>query len=251
MAAVSSFVIDENDLEPVQDDGDTASVCIAFDAANGCERLEQRVIRFRPGRSAERTLAGQQEVLYIVDGRGRLQVDGRTHELEPNMGVYLAPGETYAVENAGPEDLHVLSVLAPEDRAAAAGERRVTVRFDDQPELEASVERSFRYLVNEDAGCYDITQFVGTVQPSKAPLHSHPYDEVGYVVAGEGFAHVDGDSIPLRSGSCFHLSPDQVHCIENSGAGPMMILGVFHPSGSPAARNYGGNKSAESASNND
>src|SRR5437667_11829764 len=107
MAAVTSFVVDENDLEAVQDDGDTATVCVAFDAANGCERLEQRVIRFRPGRSAERTLAGQQEVLYIVDGRGRLQVDGRTHELEPNMGVYLAPVEKYGVEHPGPDDLRV------------------------------------------------------------------------------------------------------------------------------------------------
>jgi len=242
MAAVSSFVVDEGDLEGVQGEGDTATVCVAFDAANGCERLEQRLIHFGPGRSAERTLADQQEVLYIVDGRGRLHVDGRTHELEPNMGVYLAPGETYAVENPGPEDLHVLSVLAPEDRAAAAGERRVTVRFDDQPELEASVERSFRYLVNEDAGCFDVTQFLGIVQPSQAPFHSHTSDEVGYVVAGEGIAHVGGNSLPLQAGSCFHLPPDEVHCIENTGSGPMHILGVFHPSGSPADRSYADNK---------
>jgi mannose-6-phosphate isomerase-like protein (cupin superfamily) len=242
MAAVSSFVVDEEELESVRGDGDTATVRVAFDPGNGCERLEQRVIRFGPGRSAERALTDQQEVLYIVGGRGQLHVDGHTHELEPNMGVFLAPGETYAVENAGPEDLHVLSVLAPEDRAAAAGERRVTVRFDDQPELEASVERSFRYLVNEDAGCFDVTQFLGIVQPSKAPFHSHTYDEVGYVVAGEGFAHVGGSSFPLQVGSCFHLPPDEVHCIENTGSGPMHILGVFHPSGSPANRSYADNK---------
>ena len=116
------------------------------------------------------------------------------------MGVFLAPGETYSVENTGPEDLRVLSVLAPEDRAEAAGERKVTVRFDDQPELEASVERSFRYLVNEDAGCFDVTQFMGIVQPSKAPFHSHTYDEVGYIVAGEGIAHVGGRLIPAPGG---------------------------------------------------
>jgi len=242
MAAVTSFVVDENDLEAVQDDGDTATVRVAFDAANGCERLEQRVIRFGPGRSAKRKLAGQQEVLYIVDGRGRLHLDGRMHKLEPNMGVYLAPGETYTVENTGPEDLHVLSVLAPEGRAAAAGQRRVTVRFDDQPELEASIERSFRYLVNEDAGCFDVTQFLGIVQPSKAPFHSHTYDEVGYIVAGEGIAHVGGGSFPLRAGSCFHLPPHEVHCIENTGSTPLQILGVFHPSGSPANRTYADNK---------
>ena len=242
MAAVTSFVVDEGDLEAIQVDGDTATVRVAFDAAHGCERLEQRVIRFGPGRSAKRKLAGQQEVLYIVDGRGRLHLDGRMHKLEPNMGVYLVPGETYTVENTGPEDLHVLSVLAPEGRAAAAGQRRVTVRFDDQPELEASVERSFRYLVNEDAGCFDVTQFLGIVQPSKAPFHSHTYDEVGYVVAGEGIAHVAGHSLPLQQGSCFHLPPDEVHCIENTGSGPMHILGVFHPSGSPANRTYADNK---------
>jgi len=242
MTAITSFVVDENDLEAVQDDGDTATVRVAFDAANGCERLEQRVIRFGPGRSAERKLAGQQEVLYIVDGRGRLHLDGRMHKLEPNMGVYLVPGETYTVENTGPEDLHVLSVLAPEGRAAAAGQRRVTVRFDDQPELEASIERSFRYLVNEDAGCFDVTQFLGIVQPSKAPFHSHTYDEVGYIVAGEGIAHVGGGSFPLRAGSCFHLPPDEVHCIENTGSTPLQILGVFHPSGSPANRTYADNK---------
>jgi mannose-6-phosphate isomerase-like protein (cupin superfamily) len=158
------------------------------------------------------------------------------------MGVYLAPGETYAVENAGPQALHVLSVLAPEDRAAASGERKVTVRFDDQPELEASVERSFRYLVNEDAGCFDVTQFLGIVQPSKAPFHSHTYDEVGYIVAGQGIAHVGGTEFPLKTGSCFHLPPDEVHCIENTGSAPLRILGVFHPSGSPANRTYADNK---------
>jgi mannose-6-phosphate isomerase-like protein (cupin superfamily) len=242
MAAVTSYVVEGDDLEPVREDGDTATVRVAFDAANGCERLEQRLIGFEAGRSAERTLAGRQEVLFIVSGRGRLQLEGDMYELEPEMGVYLAPGETYAVENDGPEELRVLSVVAPEDRAEATGARKVTVRFADQPELDASEERTFRYLVNEDTGCFDVTQFVGIVQPSKAPFHSHSYDEVGYIVSGEGVAHVGGREFPLRAGSCFHLPPDEVHCIENSGTGPMHILGVFHPSGSPANRTYADNK---------
>ena len=122
----------------------------------------------------------------------------------------------------------------PADAGSAKGERKVTVRFADQPELDASSVRTFRYLVNEDAGCSDVTQFLGIVQPSKAPSHSHPYDEVGYIVEGEGIAHIEGVETPLRAGSCFHLAPRQVHTIENSGSRPMRILGVFHPSGSPA-----------------
>jgi mannose-6-phosphate isomerase-like protein (cupin superfamily) len=238
MAALKSFVIDIADVEPVQADGDTASVRRTFDSSTGCERLEQQVIDFAPGRSAKRSLDDRQEVFYVLSGKGSLELDGQSHSLEPLTGVFIAPGESYTIDNSGPDPLQVVSVTAPDDGVRERKPRRVTVRFDDQPELEASVERSFRYLVSEDAGCFEVTQFLGIVQPSKAPFHSHSYDEVGYVVEGEGLAHVGGRSIPLRAGCAFHLPPDEVHCIENSGSGPMQILGVFHPSGSPANRAY-------------
>jgi mannose-6-phosphate isomerase-like protein (cupin superfamily) len=242
VAAVTTFVVDEAEVEPVREDGDTASVRVTFDASNGCERLEQRVIRFAPGRSNAQTLAGRQEVLFVVAGRGELDLDGERHALEPETAVFVAPGESYAVENPGPGELLAVSVVAPEDREGNAAERKVTVRFADQPELRASSERTYRYLVNEDAGCFDVTQFMGIVQPSKAPMHSHSYDEVGYIIEGEGIAHVGGRSLPLRPGSAFHLPPEELHCIENSGNGVMRILGVFHPAGSPAERAYGNNK---------
>jgi len=241
VAAVTTFVVDEADLEPLREDGDTASVRVTFDASNGCERLEQRVIRFAPGRSRERTNEGRQEVLYVIAGQGELEIDGERHRLEPDTGVFITTGEVFAVENSGPSELLAVSVLVPDGGVGASGARKVTVRFEDQPELPASSERTFRYLVNEDAGCVDVTQFLGIVQPSKAPMHSHSYDEVGYVVEGEGIAHVGGRSTPLRAGSCFHLPPDEIHCIENSGTTAMRILGVFHPSGSPAARAYDDN----------
>ena len=242
MSAVVDHVLHEDELEPVRDEGDTATIRVSFDSSNGCEHLEQRLIRFSPGRSRDRSLERRQEVLFVVSGRGELELDGARHVLEPNTGVFIASGETYAIDNPGPEDLLVVSVLAPEDRVVAPGERKVTVRLEDQPELPASTERTFHYLVNEDAGCLDVTQFLGIVQPSKAPFHSHSYDEVGYVLAGEGFAHVGGRTAPLRAGSCFHLPPNEVHCVENAGSGPMRILAVFHPSGSPADRAYPDNK---------
>jgi mannose-6-phosphate isomerase-like protein (cupin superfamily) len=238
MSTVADHVLHEDELEPVREEGDTATTRVSFDSSNGCEHLEQRLIRFAPGRSRDRTLEGRQEVLFVISGRGELELDGNRHELATNTGVFIASGETYAVDNPGPEEVVVVSVVAPEDRIDSTGTRKVTVRLDEQPELPASSERTFHYLVNEDAGCLDVTQFLGIVQPSKAPFHSHSYDEVGYVLAGEGVAHVGGRSSPIRAGSCFYLPPDEVHCIENSGTVPMHILGVFHPSGSPANRAY-------------
>src|SRR5438876_3524274 len=223
-------VVHPDEVEPRREGN--AEVRTTFHPGNGCERLEQRVARFTPGRSHGRTLAGQQEILYVVSGRGRLELNGEPHTLEPDTGVFIARDETYTID--ADEELMLVSVVAPADAGSAKGERKVTVRFADQPELDASSVRTFRYLVNEDAGCSDVTQFLGIVQPSKAPSHSHPYDEVGYIVEGEGIAHIEGVETPLRAGSCFHLAPRQVHTIENSGSRPMRILGVFHPSGSPA-----------------
>lgn len=237
MAAVSTFVLDEADVETIQENGDTASTRLTFET----EQLAQRVIRFAPGRSRERTPAGH-DLLYVVAGSGELDLEGERHGLELGTGAFVAPGETYAVENPGPSELMVVCVSAAAEVGVADEKRQVTVRFADQPELTASVERTFRYLINEDAGCLDVTQFMGIVQPSKAPFHSHPYEELGYIVKGEGVAHVGGQSIPLRPGSCFHLPAEKVHCIENVGPGPMEILGVFHPSDSPANRVYQDNK---------
>jgi (S)-ureidoglycine aminohydrolase len=238
MAAVDTFVVDETDVEPAREDGDTASERLTFQV----EHLEQRVIRFAPGRSRDRTAESRHELLYVVSGSGRLELEGEEHALEPGTGAFVAPGETWSIDNEGPGELLLVAVSASADLPVDEGRRKRTIRFADQQEHTASVERTFRYLVNEDAGCLDVTQFIGIVQPSKAPFHSHPYEELGYIVEGEGVAHVGGRSVPLKPGSCFHLPPEKVHCIENVGPGPMHILGVFHPSDSPANRVYQDNK---------
>lgn len=238
VATSQGTVLSEGAVEARQSPGDTAATKITIDASSGCERLEQRVIRFAPGRSRPRSLNGRQEVLYVATGSGTVHVEGEAHALEPDTGVFVAPGEAYEIENPGPGELLVVSVVAPESSGVASGERRVVVRFREQPVLTAGTDREFRYLINQDAGCYDVTQFLGIIPPSRAPLHSHVYDEVVYVVEGEGVLHLGEEHTPIRTGSCFHLPPGVVHCVENSGTGPMRVLGVFHPSGDPASRVY-------------
>jgi mannose-6-phosphate isomerase-like protein (cupin superfamily) len=232
---LTRFVVSEQDVAANQPAGDTAETRVTFSDENGCDRLEQRVIRFGRGRSSPRTQNGRQEVLFVVSGAGTLRLDGTKHALDPNTGAFLAAGETYTVENERPEPLTIVSVVTPQQSRPAA-ERHVTVRFDDREELQADENRSFRYLVHKDIGCLDVTQFVGIVKPCRAPDHSHPYDEVGYIVEGQGMAHVGGRSTPIGPGSCFHLPPHEVHCIENTGPGVMRIMGVFYPSGSPKER---------------
>ena len=232
------YVVAAADVAPQAESG-TAEARVTVDRTCGCERLEQRVLRFAPGRSDERPTGDRQELLYVASGEGTLHVNGEAHALAPDTGAFLVPGEAYAVETPGPGDLVVVSVSAP-----CEGEERsqVTVRYADRESLPATPNREFRFLVNQDAGCLDVTQFVGTIPPGRAPLHSHHYDEVVYVVEGEGVLHLGDEDTPIGPGSCIYLPPLQEHCLENTGPTPMRVLGVFHPSGSPASKAHEANE---------
>ena len=230
------FVTSEEAVAPHKEDGDTATERVTIDSNAGSERLEQRVIRFTPGRSVARTLEGAQQVLYVAAGRGTLIVEGRGHSLEPDTGAYVAAGERYEIDNPGPDELVVVAVRLPQENGSADPPQRRTVRHEDRPTLPAGSERRFRYLADQEVGSHDVTQFLGVIDPSRAGDHGHVYDEVIYVVEGEGTLHLDGTDTPIGPGSCIHLPPLVEHCLENHGPGPMRVLGVFHPAGDPAGR---------------
>jgi len=231
----------ESALESTRSEGDTASRVVAIDTGLGSELLELHIARYEPGRSQPRTLEGVQEVMYAVSGRGALLVDGRSSELDPGTGAYVVSGETYQVDNPGPDTLLVVSAVAPQSAATPIEGRRI-VRYADQPALPASGDREFRYLVTDEVGCDELTQFFGIIAPGRAPEHSHVYDEVIYVLEGEGVLHIDDAHEPVEAGTCIHLPPFTLHSLENSGDAPMRIVAVFHPAGDPASRAYEANE---------
>jgi len=232
------YLVDEADVEAHGAAADTVRERVTIDRSSGCERLEQRVLRFGQGVSRERLDSSRHHVLYVASGRGVLHLDGARHMLEPDAGVFVAAGERWSVENPEDDDLVVVDAAAPAEHPAADERRQVVVRFREQQSLPATPNREFRYLVNQEAGCLDVTQFVGLIPPGRPGMHSHTYDEILYVVEGEGVLHMGGDSRPIRAGSCMHLPPLREHAVENTTSGTMRVMGVFHPSGDPASRAY-------------
>ena len=106
------------------------------------------------------------------------------------------------------------------------------VRLEDcEPEITG--DREFRVLLSEGL---TITQFAGMIPPGRAPAHHHTYDEVVHVLAGQGVVHLGDTDTPIGPGTSIYLPPLQPHCLENTGREPLRVLGVFHPAGSPAAK---------------
>jgi quercetin dioxygenase-like cupin family protein len=239
---LATYVLAPDELEEQQANGDTAVVHRAFDASRGSEILEQRIVHYVPGRSRPVETADRLAVLYVVTGRGQIHIAGTAHPLEASTGVYIAAGESYAVENPGPDELLVVAVTAPSAQNGSPPGGRRAVREADQPTLTASGDREFRYLVTDEVGCREVTQFRGDIAPGRAPEHSHVYNEVIYVLGGEGALHTEGEDAPVAAGSCIHLPAYLMHSLENSGESTMRIVAVFHPAGDPASRAYEANE---------
>ena len=228
-------VTDEAAAEAQRDAGDTATTRVTIGPGFGCEALEQRVIRFAPGRSRPRAGGAREELLFAVSGSATLHLGGTEHALEPETGVVVPPGERYEVENEGPEDLVVVSVLALEPGGDPAERpQTVAVRLAEQQPHPAGKDREFRYVANEEVGCRTVTQFVGSIPPGRAKPHYHTYEEVAYILEGEGVLHMGGESSTVRAGSCIHFPPREPHILENVGSKTLRVLGVFHPAGDPS-----------------
>jgi mannose-6-phosphate isomerase-like protein (cupin superfamily) len=200
-----------------------------FGRERGCGEFEQELLRFG-GPSEARANTDDDELLYVLRGSGTAEIGGERAELAAGTSAYVCRGTPWQIREA--DGLEILSVLVrdplPNEQTHAV------VGVDDVETGSATAGRQFRLL----APCASVTQFVGYIPFGRAPDHFHKYDEVVYVLDGDGALHVDGETAPLRAGSCVHLPARLVHCLENTGPGEMQVLGVFRPAGSPAEAYY-------------
>ena len=204
--------------------------------------LEQAVIECAPGGSIGRAAGDAEEVLFVLTGTGELSLAGERYPLEPETGAYLAPGEEYELHNRTSEPMRVVSVRISDPVSAGASadgsDRAVVRRLADQEAQAATTERWFRIVADPSTGLRSATQFVGYIPIERAPEHFHTYDEVIYVIEGEGTLHAGGDRTAVAAGSCLELPARTVHCLENTGGEVMRLVAVFRPAGSPAAAYY-------------
>ena len=211
---------------------------------SGAQRLAQTIREYSRGRAQAHLQSAAEEVLYVVSGRGVCHIAGFRYPIEPGSGVYIPAGAAWSVENPSDEPLVVVSVCCPEEpaqevdepAATPAGEPPRRVVHERDCEAIPAGDRQFKLLVDKHLGCRQVTQFVGFIPPSKAPFHSHTYEEAIYILEGTGIAHTEEESVEFGPGTSIYLPPGTRHCLENPGPAAVKLLGVFYPSGSPAAR---------------
>lgn len=244
--------------------------------ANGAQAISLRVMEISSGSHAKLRNGTCDEILYLVGSWEREEcwerglpyvrqrpskeaaelnwifIDGHRYEVGPDTGIYIRPGETFVVMPRGPEPILIVSVRCPEPEStpepdydlssglfpepgSAPPVRPPLVRLADRP-AQPTADRWYRVLVDDEVGSTNATQFVGSIPPGRAPDHFHHYEEVLFILRGEGRMWAGETNTPIAAGSCIYLPKGQVHCVENTGQDELRLLGVFYPAGSPSVR---------------
>jgi mannose-6-phosphate isomerase-like protein (cupin superfamily) len=199
-----------------------------FDADRGCELFSQRTATLSGAIEAQ----GSDEVLYVLDGRGTALIDRQAYELAPGTALFVARGTPWELDG----EVRAVSVLVHDAEPSRVS--HAVVDLDAVETGTATAGRQFLLGVTPEQGCASVTQFIGLVPPGRAPDHFHTYDEVIYVLDGEGTLFIGSEEAELRPGSCVHLPARLVHCLANTGETELRLLGVFRPAGSPAEAYY-------------
>jgi len=173
--------------------------------ATGAHAISLSVIEFAPGMSAAMQNGDCDQILYLLNdevggarGVGLASIDGQSYDIRADSGIYVRPKQTFAINNRSSDPLTIISSQCPDpDRGpqfidqpaiksvAESAKSSPIVRLSDQ-KAQPTADRWYRVLIDERAGSTQVTQFVGSIPPGRAPDHFHHYEEVLFILRGKG-----------------------------------------------------------------
>ena len=224
--------------------------------AMGAQAISLRILEFAPGLSPAIRNEDCDELLYFVgietasdDASVNLSIDGQSFSVGLDTGIYIRPEQTFSVNNSGPFSAVFVSSQCPDpNRSPQFVTAPITASPDSTPPVQPPIarladraaqptaDRWYRVLVDDEIGSTQVTQFVGSIPPGRAPNHFHNYEEVLFILKGKGRMWAGETQTPIAPGSCIYLPKGQVHCVENTSDDELRLLGVFYPAGSPSVR---------------
>ena len=245
--------------EGIADERGTLRVWSQIGSDTGAQAISLRVLEFAPGTSPGIKNEAGDEVFYVLerteeaaDREGAtpqaltLFIDGWPFDIAAQTGIYLRAGQTFTLQNQEDDAVVLISSRCPDPGTtgfadpsisplSASPSKAPLVGLADRP-AQPTADRWYRVLVDDEVGSTEVTQFVGSIPPGRAPDHFHEYEEVLFILRGQGRMWAGESNTPIAAGSCIFLPKRQVHCVENTGAGELRLLGVFYPAGSPSVR---------------
>lgn len=159
------------------------------DRTTGASAISLRVLEFAPGLSPTLANASCDEVLFVLAGKGAVLLDGQSHAVGPETGIYLRPSARFAVEVDHPGPLTMISSRCPEpgpdiavgppaaraaassalDPAAPAGAGGPPLVRLSERAAETTADRWYRVLLDETVGSAQVPSSWEGSRPAEPP----------------------------------------------------------------------------------
>jgi mannose-6-phosphate isomerase-like protein (cupin superfamily) len=217
--------------------------CQVVTPALGALFQSQFYAQIGTGSSPVITADGRHTVLFVLEGRGEIEIGGRHFAVEALTGIYVRPSEAYRVHNKsaaplrffvsngpGSEDLVLIESMPP-DFEAQFPERVASI---DHLQRHKMAERYYQMLVNREHGSTVVTQFIGNIPLSKAEPHRHLYEEALIFLNGEGVVWTERTKTAVAAGDVLFLPRKQLHSVQCTTPGGFDIVGVIYPGDNPS-----------------
>ena len=196
------------------------------------------------------------EILYVLDGHGRLLIPGAAEpeKLEPGTAVFIKAGTAHSIDNqSGSKNLRLLQSFVPpgpevvlRDRSKAGGTEVIkgtapnapagaykVVREDDvKPLTIAGGKAKVRILLDKESTGEEAA-YLGVLEAdagAKVPEHKHDKsDEILFVVKGDAKTVIGGAATPGEDETAVHIPENTLHTA--TFAAPTRAIQIYAPAG--------------------
>lgn len=87
---------------------------ILNNALAGAKNVVGTLRWLKSGQQFAAASSNRHQLLYLMEGRGRITLEGKTHAVTQGMGLYLGPSESATIEAASGATLKIFHLVVPQ-----------------------------------------------------------------------------------------------------------------------------------------
>ena len=112
VSAPGAYVLERDEevkvAQPGPHDGGGETIAYSFFAKAPGLKLVFRKRAFKPGAAIGYHLQKEDEIYYVLSGRGVMTIDGKSFDVGPGSAILTRPGSSHGLKQTGSEDLVIL-----------------------------------------------------------------------------------------------------------------------------------------------
>jgi quercetin dioxygenase-like cupin family protein len=106
--------IDTNRLPKKATGGHGEVVEVLNEALCGAKNVRGSVRWLKAGETFAPEALDRHQLIYLMEGKGRIRLDNKNYDVEKGAGVYLGPAESAAIEAAAGGSLKLFHLIVPQ-----------------------------------------------------------------------------------------------------------------------------------------